>query len=299
MVTNIKVEIGKRIRSARLSKGLTQIDICDDESELTIRQLTRIENGQAMITLPKMMFLSEKIGIPIQDLVDTDKIEVPKRYLELKNKLIKSHTYGDEERIRQHESMFDEIYEKFYDNLPEEEQLLVEVLQVQLDVYSSKNSDFGLSLLDEYFHQILKKKHHSYNDLLIIDLYLFCCAVGLEDKTYFDDLSQKVLSYIDYSDFERIYLLEKILLSILVQIEPKKYLLYTKVFREITETTNHFQHKPAIYAFEAKYYLQVKKDIKKAIESYDKSIMFAKMLNDSVLVRNLEKEKLEDLSNLT
>lgn len=78
MVTNIKVEIGKRIRSARLSKGLTQIDICDDESELTIRQLARIENGQAMITLPKMMFLSEKIGIPIQDLVDTDKIEVPK-----------------------------------------------------------------------------------------------------------------------------------------------------------------------------------------------------------------------------
>ncbi|HEL1198688.1 TPA: XRE family transcriptional regulator, partial [Streptococcus equi subsp. zooepidemicus] len=166
-------------------------------------------------------------------------------------------------------------------------------------VFSSRNSEFGISLLEEYFHQILKKKYHSYNDLLIIDLYLFCCAVGLEDKTYFDDLSQKVLSYIDYSDFERIYVLEKILLSILIQVEPEKYLLYTKVFREIMETTNNFQHKPAIYAFEAKYYLQVRKDVEKTIELYDKSIMFARMLNDSVLVSNLEKEKLEDLGNLT
>lgn len=55
--------------------------------------------------------------------------------MELKNKLIKSHTYGDKERIRHHESMFNEIYEEFYDNLPEEEQLLVEVLQVRLDVF--------------------------------------------------------------------------------------------------------------------------------------------------------------------
>ncbi|MGT2800383.1 helix-turn-helix domain-containing protein [Streptococcus marmotae] len=57
-MSDIKIEIGKRIRSARLNKGLTQIDICDDESELTIRQLARIENGQAMVTLPKIIFLS-------------------------------------------------------------------------------------------------------------------------------------------------------------------------------------------------------------------------------------------------
>lgn len=67
---DIKIEIGKRIRTVRLDKGFTQIDICDDESELTIRQLARIENGQAMITLPKIIFLSEKLGIPVQDLID-------------------------------------------------------------------------------------------------------------------------------------------------------------------------------------------------------------------------------------
>ena len=80
------------------------------------------------------MFLSKVLNFPVKDIVDIEKIEIPKRYLELKNKLIRAHTYGDEKRIGILEEMFDEIYENFYDHLPEEEQLLVEVLQVQLDV---------------------------------------------------------------------------------------------------------------------------------------------------------------------
>lgn len=98
MGEDIKVEIGKKIRNTRVNLGLTQSDICDDESDLTIRQLARIENGQAMATIPKLMYLSQKLRISIQDLVDIDKIELPKRYLEIKHKLIKSHTYGDKER---------------------------------------------------------------------------------------------------------------------------------------------------------------------------------------------------------
>lgn len=44
-------------------------------------KIARIENGQAMITLPKMMFLAEKLGVPIQNLIDVDKMEIPKRYI--------------------------------------------------------------------------------------------------------------------------------------------------------------------------------------------------------------------------
>lgn len=293
---DIKVEIGKKIRNIRTNKGYTQVDICDDESELTIRQLARIENGQAMATIPKLIYISQQLDIRIQELVDLEKIEIPKRYLELKNKLIKYHTYGDEERINKREGMFDEIYDQFYDDLPEEEQLLVEILQVQANVFSSRDPGFGLGLLEEYFHQVIKKKRHSYNDLLIIYVYFTCCALGLEDKEYFEELSKKVLLYIDYSDFEKLYLLERILLAILVQIDVSKYLTYTKVLREIIEESNHFQHKPIVYAFEAKYYLQIEYNREKTIESYEKAIMFAKMLNDDVLVKNLEMERDNDLA---
>lgn len=291
----LKLKIGNNIRGARLNQHMTQADVCGDESELTIRQLARIENGQVLVSLSKLMFLSQRLNCPIEDIIDVDKIEIPKRYLVLKNKIIRYHTYGDEERISLLEEMFDEIYEHFYDHLPEEEQLLVEVLQVQLDVFTSRNITYGLSLLEEYFQQILKKKQYSYNDLLIINLYFLCCAIGLEDKTYFEELSKKVLLYIDYSDNDRIYILERILIGILIQVKTEDYLIYTKVFREITESTNNFQHKPAIYAFEAKYYLEVEKNHHKAEQSYNKAIEFAKMLNDQILVNNLTKEKERDL----
>lgn len=291
----LKLKIGNNIRTARLNKNLTQADVCGDESELTIRQLARIENGQVLVSLSKLLFLSKVLNFPVKDIVDIEKIEIPKRYLELKNKLIRAHTYGDEKRIGILEEMFDEIYDNFYDRLPEEEQLLVEVLQVQLDVFSSRDVTYGLTLLEEYLHQILKKKKYSYNDLLLINLYFICCAIGVEDKTYFEELSKKVLLYIDYSDNERIYILERILIGILTQVKIEDYLIYTKVFREITESTNNFQHKPVIYAFEAKYYLKVEKDCKKAEQSYNKAIEFANMLNDKVLADNLIKEKELDL----
>lgn len=291
----LKLRIGNNIRGARLNQHMTQADVCGDESELTIRQLARIENGQVLVSLSKLLFLSQKLNFPIKDIVDIEKIEIPKRYLELKNKLIRSHTYGDEKRISILEEMFDEIYENFYEHLPEEEQLLVEVLQVQLDVFSSRDITYGLSLLEEYFQQILKKKKYSYNDLLIINLYFLCCAIGLEDKTYFEELSKKVLLYIDYSDNDRIYILERILIGILIQVKIEDYLIYTKVLREITDSTNNFQHKPVIYAFEAKYYLKVEKNYEKAEQSYNKAIEFANMLNDQVLASNLLKEKELDL----
>lgn len=296
MEQDIKVEIGKKIRNARVNRGLTQADICDDEAELTIRQLVRIENGQAMATIPKLIYLSQKLNISIQDLVDIEKIEVPKEYLILKNKIIKFHTYGDEQRILEQEKMFDEVYEKFYDTLPEEEQLLVEVLQAHASVFSSNDVRFALGLFEEYFQQILKKKNYSYNDLLIINTYFLCCAMGLEDKKYFDELAHKVLCYIDYSDPERLYLLERILLGILTEVESKDYLVYTKVLREIIEETHNFAHKPIVYAFEARYYLEIEKNKKSMIESYDKAITFAKLLNDDVLVKNLEREKNNDLA---
>ncbi|HFI0644902.1 TPA: helix-turn-helix domain-containing protein [Streptococcus suis] len=293
---DIKVEIGKKIRHARISRNLTQADICDDEAELTIRQLARIENGQAMATIPKLLFLSQKLGIQLQDLVDVSKVEIPNRYLVLKNKLIKFHTYGDEERIAQQEAMFDEIYNDFYDNLPEEEQLLVEVLQAQANIFSSQDARFGEGLLEEYFHQILKKKRYSYNDLLIINIYFMCCIVGLEDNSYVEELSQKVLLHIDYGDTERLYLLERILINILVQANPKDYLIYINVLREIIEESTNYQHKPVVYAFEAKYYLEVENDKEKVEELYDKAIAFAKMLNDDILVKNLKMEKENDLA---
>lgn len=295
-MVDLKIEIGKKIKTMRMARGWTQADLCGDETELTIRQLARIENGQAMPTIPKLVYLAQQLDVNLQDLVDLATVELPKKYLALKNRLIRYHTYGDPDRIAQQEQIFDEIYDEFYDNLPEEEQLSVEILQVHANVFSSLDVGFGLSLLEEYFQQVLKKNVYSSNDLLIINVYFLCCAVGLEDKEYFEELSNRILLSIDYSDLNHLYLLERIIISILAQTDYRDYLPYIKTLREIIEESKNYQHKPSVYAFEAKYFLEIEGDKEKMIESYDKAILFAKMLNDDILVKKLELEKEKDLA---
>lgn len=209
MMKDLKKEIGKKIKSTRLDRKYTQADICDDETELTIRQLARIENGQAMPTVPKLIYLAKKLNVEVQYFVDIDKIEIPKDYLRLKKELVDSPTYADRERIERKQAILEEIGECYYDLLPEDEQLLIDVIQARLDIYNSSDVRYGFALLEEYFQQILKKTIYTVNDLLIIELYFFCCAVGLEDKRYFQELADKVMLDIDYRDKEYLTQLEK------------------------------------------------------------------------------------------
>lgn len=101
-------------------------------------------------------------------------------------------------------------------------------------------------------------------------------------------MASRVIEDIDYSDLDRVYATERILVTLLINAEPEDYLTYKSVLRDIIERTNNFQHKPAVYAFEAKYYLLVKKDKAKAI-------LFANMLNDEALAEEFIRESEKDL----
>lgn len=291
---DLKKEIGKKIKVARLNRGMTQADICDDESELTIRQLVRIENGQAMPTIPKLMILSKKLGISIQNIVDVENIEISKEYMRLKTELINFPTYADEDRIKHKEDILEIISKNYYDDLPEEEQLFVDVFQARLDIYGSLDVSYGLVLLEEYFQQILKKSSFNINDLLIIELYFFCCVIGLEDTTYFEKLAEKVLLYTDYEDKDCMVYLEKILLIVtakLVDNNDENSTKYINCFKELVNQTRHVFYKPFIYMFEAKYTLNIEKDREKAENLYEKAITFATLLDDDLLVQRILEEK--------
>ncbi len=293
---DLKVEIGKKIKKARLNLGLTQAEICDDESELTIRQLARIENGQAMITVPKLLILSEKLGVSVQSIVDVEIIELPKEYLKLKQELINVPTYADQKRIAYKEKLLEKIYITYYDNLPEEEQLLVDVLQARLDILNTSNVTYGLGLLEEYFQQILKKTTFNVNDLLIIDLYFFSCLIGLENKSYFTELAEKVLTHTDYEDKDSLAQLEKTLLTILAQLDEKDTPKYIECFEKVMNETRHVFYRPMLYMMKAKYALHVEQNVTQAEELYDKAVTFAELLDDSLLVQRILEEKQDDFS---
>ncbi|CEX60857.1 TPA: helix-turn-helix transcriptional regulator [Streptococcus pneumoniae] len=287
----LKREIGYKIKTIRRSCGKTQIDICGDESELTIRQLARIENGQALATLPKLLLIADKLGVSLQNIVDVKAIEIPKAFLKLKDELIHSQTYADEERIKRKEAILEEIYENYYENLPEEEQLVVDVTQARFDIYGSSDVTYGLGLVEEYFQQLVKKKYFSVNDLLILELYFFCCAMGLEDKEHFEELAQKVLLCSEYEDKASLVQMEKVLLSLFIQIQTEDSLIYIQTFEKIIAKTRHVFYRPHLFLLKAKYALFVDKNILEAESFYEKAISLAELLDDQVLVQRILAEK--------
>ncbi|HEW7598521.1 TPA: XRE family transcriptional regulator [Streptococcus pneumoniae] len=287
----LKREIGYKIKTIRRSCGKTQIDICGDESELTIRQLARIENGQALATLPKLLLIADKLGVSLQNIVDVKVIEIPKGFLKLKDELIHSQTYADKGRIERKEAILEEIYENYYENLPEEEQLIVDVTQARFDIYGSSDVTYGLGLVEEYFQQLLKKKYFSVNDLLIIELYFFCCAMGLEDKEHFEELAQKVLLCSEYEDKDSLVQMEKVLLILFIQIQTEDSLIYIQTFEKIIAKTRHVFYRPHLFLLKAKYALFVDKNVAEAESFYEKAISLAELLDDQVLVQKILAEK--------
>ncbi|PLV89356.1 transcriptional regulator [Streptococcus pneumoniae] len=287
----LKREIGYKIKTIRRSCGKTQIDICGDESELTIRQLARIENGQALATLPKLLLIADKLGVSLQNIVDVKVIEIPKGFLKLKDELIHSQTYADKGRIERKEAILEEIYENYYENLPEEEQLIVDVTQARFDIYGSSDVTYGLGLVEEYFQQLLKKKYFSVNDLLIIELYFLCCAMGLEDKEHFEELAQKVLLCSEYEDKDSLVQMEKVLLSLFIQIQTEDSLIYIQTFEKIIAKTRHVFYRPHLFLLKAKYALFVDKNVAEAESFYEKAISLAELLDDQVLVQKILAEK--------
>lgn len=114
-------EFGEKIKKLRLAKKISRSEFCGDESEL---RSIRIENGESRPTLTKLKYIAERLGIEDYKLMPSY-IELDKEYLELKYFLMRTPTYEDETIAQKKESVFDNIFEEYYDRLPEEERFII------------------------------------------------------------------------------------------------------------------------------------------------------------------------------
>ena len=166
-------ELGDKVRLLREEKGLSRPVFCGDESELSVRQLVRIEKGEFRPTIKTLEYIAERLEIPSYVLMPDYK-ELPKRYQELKYFLLHHPDYGDEELQEQKEEYFDEIFENFYDDLPRDEKMIVDCLQAIDEVRATDNEQYGIALLDESFEELWNQREFSFSDLLKIRLYFLC-----------------------------------------------------------------------------------------------------------------------------
>ena len=297
------LEIGKRIRTLRTEKGLSREAFCGDEKDLTVRQLGRIETGNNLPSLAKLDYIAKVLGVPISQLIDEGLLIVPKEYLKLKTKLIRQSIHGDEEKIRQREAIFEEIQERFYDQLPEDEQVAVEVLQAIDDVYVSENAEFGEGLIEEYFNQTLLQTEYSVNDLLILYLYFLSNAISFKrNDDVFKKVRNNIVTIIDCSDNTYMHLLQRVLIAILLyQLRNEYYEDISVIFsflREIMMEIQDSNLKPTVDYLEAKYYLYGEKDKVKALEYYEKAISGAEFFNDINFKNRVIEEMKEEFPDM-
>lgn len=299
-------EFGKRVRTQRQAMGLTREEFCGDETELSVRQLARIEAGTSLPTLNKVYYIAKQLGVAIGDLTDGADLELPERYKELKYLILRVPTYADEERLKIREEQFDEIYLNYYDNLPEDEQLIVDCMQAKLDVNITDNVDFGVGLLNDYFEQIMLKKVYSLNDLIIIHLYLACFnKIGKETTIFkydtYNNLLDKLFNQVNSLQIEDLFLLNNVLLSAFYgsfqRKEGEKMQKIIQLSHEIMVKGQDYQKMPITCLLEWKYQLFCLENVSAAEELYYKAILFSKMISDAYLEKAIEAEWEKDYSN--
>ena len=297
-------ELGEKVRILREEKGLSRPVFCGDESELSVRQLVRIEKGEFRPTIKTLEYIADRLDIPSYVLMPDYK-ELPKRYQELKYFLLHHPDYGDKELQEQKEEYFDEIFECFYDDLPRDEKVIVDCLQAIDAVRATDNEQYGIALLDESFEELWNQREFSFSDLLKIRLYFLCSylenikkgQLSISEQQKLQLMFQKVCNNVENSGTDDLFLVRDVLFAGLGSCELLNDLELFKLAVEklnwISEKTRDFQKQPIVLMVEWKYYIQTDYDTAK--QKYEEAKMMARMFGNEQLIVSLDNEWSEDL----
>ena len=297
-------DLGDKVRLLREEKGLSRPVFCGDESELSVRQLVRIEKGEFRPTIKTLEYIADRLEIPSYVLMPDYK-ELPKRYQELKYFLLHHPDYGDKKLQEQKEEYFDEIFENFYDDLPRDEKVVVDCLQAIDAVRATDNEQYGIALLDESFEELWNQREFSFSDLLKIRLYFLCSylenikkgQLSISEQQKLQLMFQKVCNNVENSGTDDLFLVRDVLFAGLGSCELLNDLELFKLAVEklnwISEKTRDFQKQPIVLMVEWKYYIQTDYDTAK--QKYEEAKMMARMFGNEQLIVSLDKEWSEDL----
>ena len=297
-------DLGDKVRLLREEKGLSRPVFCGDESELSVRQLVRIEKGEFRPTIKTLEYIADRLEIPSYVLMPDYK-ELPKRYQELKYFLLHHPDYGDKELQEQKEEYFDEIFENFYDDLPRDEKMIVDCLQAIDEVRATDNEQYGIALLDESFEELWNQREFSFSDLLKIRLYFLCSylenikkgQLSIREQQKLQLMFQKVCNNVENSGTDDLFLVRDVLFAGLGSCELLNDLELFKLAVEklnwISEKTRDFQKQPIVLMVEWKYYIHTDYDTAK--QKYEEAKMMARMFGNEKLLVSLDKEWSEDL----
>ncbi|MEG3342333.1 helix-turn-helix domain-containing protein [Streptococcus suis] len=295
------MELGKKIEQLRLEKGLSRPDFCGDESELTVRQLARIESGQSQPSIPKLEYIAQRLGIPAYSLMPDYK-ELPQGYLELKYKLLREPIYNKVEVLDKKELQLEDLYNRYYEELPLDEQRVYSVLQATIDTTSSRNPEFASAILDEYLPSLATKTVYTINEILLIRLFFFQLLERKDIYQYGQKIDLFMLRLVEQFKITRqedYFIVRDVLFSglcCLEMIEHYDYFdTYLECLQDVMEATEDYQKKPLVLMLIWKQLLRKTQDFSAAEPMFQSAKTFAKIIGNDHLAQKLTEEWQEDL----
>lgn len=295
-------EFGNRIREMRELAGITREEMCEDEVELSVRQLGRIEAGKSKPTFSKISYIASRLKVSLYELMP-DYVQLPERYSKLKFEVLRTPTYENAILVQKRNALLAEIYDNYYDNLPEEEQIAIDAFQSIVDVFETKTKHFGKEILEDYFEQIYRKEQHHLNDLLIIRLHLEHLSIGTcksEECDRFLSLTVNLINEIDMMDPNELFVLRDILFAFVGLLgERGQHDCIPTLFDaldKIMSISQDFQKKPILNLLKWKYELFVRNDRNQAERHYDEAILFANLIGNQHLVERIKQDWQDDIA---
>lgn len=299
------MDLGQKIERLRLEKGLSRPDFCGDESELTVRQLARIESGQSQPSIPKLEYITQRLGIPAYSLMPDYK-ELPQGYLELKYKLLREPMYNKVEVLDKKDGYIETIYNTYFEELPKTEQLICEAMQAIVDMVRTNQPDYAVALLTENLPLLMAKEVCDVNDLILIRLFFVQQTIGENTvsrvQNNFESISylmKKLASSQTFVRLEDTFYLRDAIISGLACFELIEYYddapIYIDCLRGIMEETQDYQKKPLLFMLEWKAALKLEGNYEKAEKVYQSAKLFAQVTGNDYLAQKLAEEWQKDL----
>jgi len=296
--------LGNKIRSVRKAKKMTQEKFCEDESDLSVKQLSRIERGKCMPNIQTLYFIANRLGVPVAYLIEENEenINLSNEYFKLKDRLIFLSLYREEEFINKQQEIYEEIEKNFFSLIPESQKLLVTTHKLITTLILTGNIDASKKLLDKHLSltSLQKKSILGETELIMLKLHLQIIFRSDELSNEFEKTLKLMLSRTnDLFYISSAIMLDNLIISLAILIKHKQYDKLTRIISSCYELIIEHQlyHKmPILKMVEGKKMLFTNSTIEIAKEYYEQGITIAKDQGAFKLAARIKAELNEDLS---
>lgn len=304
------LSIGEHIKQLRKSKQISRYDLCGDETELSVRQLIRIETNQSIPSLQSIRYIAEQLNLPSYYLLPDFK-QLPERYLELKYHIQRKPAYGNIKVFEQQDQYITEIIENYYDDLPESEKYVVDCLQATVQLFLTNEIAYAIPVIEEKIDSYSTKSIFSTNDLsffrLLTALFHVQCKTGQnispKHRFIFEISFAKLLKQSELFSINNLFIYSNCIVSGLSYLNTvNDYSMISegiKVFNDIIDKTDDYQKKTLLSMLEWKEALFINRDFTLATQKYHDTVELAKLLNLYHMLKGLTNEWQEDLEKIS